>query len=96
MSRRRRPRPGRRAAADDRAAHTVEVRPPQLRRGGRERPLRDRRPQTADRRPIGDELDALGYITVSEYLLRTRYDGVSNLGTSAGPRTWWHRFFDYN
>ncbi|MFD5433199.1 hypothetical protein ACFWJ4_13660 [Kitasatospora sp. NPDC127067] len=51
--------------------------------------------ETADRRSIDDGLEELGYITVSEHLLRTRYDGVSNLGTSFEPRTWWDRFFDY-
>ncbi|MET9183129.1 hypothetical protein ABZX88_33710 [Kitasatospora aureofaciens] len=51
--------------------------------------------ETADRRPIDDELDALGYTAVSEHLLWTRYDGVSNRGTCFEPRTWWDRFFDY-
>ncbi|MFJ9775540.1 hypothetical protein ACIRVF_30565 [Kitasatospora sp. NPDC101157] len=51
--------------------------------------------ETADRRPIDDELEALGYIAISEHLLWTDYDGVSNLGTYFEPRTWWDRFFDY-
>lgn len=51
--------------------------------------------EKADRLQIDDELEALGYIAVSEHLLWADYDGVSNLGTSFEPRTWWHRFFDY-
>ena len=44
--------------------------------------------ETADRHRINDELEELGYIAVSEHLLWTRNDGVSNLGTSFQPRTW--------
>lgn len=50
--------------------------------------------ETADRRRIEDELEALGYTTVSEHLLWTRYNGVSKLRSSI-DRTWWDRFFDY-
>ncbi|MEU1182498.1 hypothetical protein ABZ464_33625 [Streptomyces sp. NPDC005820] len=50
--------------------------------------------ETADRRRIEDELGALGYTTVPEHLLWTRYDGVGKLGSSV-DRTWWDRFFDY-
>ncbi|WP_216586928.1 hypothetical protein [Streptomyces brasiliscabiei] len=50
--------------------------------------------ETADRRRIEDELEALGYTAVSEHLLRARYDGVGKLGSSV-VRTWWDRFFDY-
>ncbi|MFG2907218.1 hypothetical protein ACGF13_19410 [Kitasatospora sp. NPDC048286] len=51
--------------------------------------------ETADRHRIKDELEALGYIAVSEHLLWTRYDGVSNFGSYFEPQTWWNRFFDY-
>ncbi|MER7672436.1 hypothetical protein ABTY61_28810 [Kitasatospora sp. NPDC096128] len=51
--------------------------------------------EAADRRRINDEVEALGYIAISEHLLWTDYDGVSNLGTCFEPRTWWNRFFDY-
>ncbi|MFF1787062.1 hypothetical protein ACFVX9_11395 [Kitasatospora sp. NPDC058243] len=54
--------------------------------------------ETADRRRIDDELEALGYIAVSEHLLWTRYDGASNLAAYYSPEhppTWWIRFFDY-
>ncbi|MET8701377.1 hypothetical protein ABZW10_21285 [Kitasatospora sp. NPDC004723] len=51
--------------------------------------------ESTDRRRIDDELDALGYITVSEHLLWTRYDGVRSLNSCFGPQTWWDRFFDY-
>ncbi|MFH9355624.1 hypothetical protein [Kitasatospora sp. NPDC017646] len=51
--------------------------------------------EAADRRRVGDELEALGYITVSEHLLWARYDGVSSLNSCFGPQTWWDRFFDY-
>ncbi|MFJ1709451.1 hypothetical protein [Kitasatospora sp. NPDC088346] len=51
--------------------------------------------ESSDRRRIDDQLEALGYIAVSEHLLWTRYDGDSNLGSYYGPRTWWDRFFDY-
>ncbi|MGW8333129.1 hypothetical protein ACWGLE_35165 [Streptomyces sp. NPDC055897] len=51
--------------------------------------------ETADRHRIDAELEVLGYITVSEHLLWTRHDGVSNLNSCFGPQTWWDRFFDY-
>ncbi len=49
--------------------------------------------ESADRRRIDDVLEALGYITVPERLLRARYDGVTSLGSYFDPPTWWHRFF---
>ncbi|MDI3402403.1 hypothetical protein [Streptomyces cavernicola] len=50
-----------------------------------------------DRHRIQDELDALGYISVSPHLLETRYDGVSDLAAyrPGEVSTWWMRFFDY-
>ncbi|MDH6125523.1 hypothetical protein [Kitasatospora sp. GP82] len=54
--------------------------------------------ETADRHRIDDELEALGYIAVSEHLLWTHYDGASNLAAYNPPEhppTWWDRFFDY-
>ncbi|MEV7924693.1 hypothetical protein [Kitasatospora sp. NPDC088779] len=54
--------------------------------------------ETADRRRIKDEVEALGYIAVSEHLLWTRYNGTSNLAAYYPPEhppTWWTRFFDY-
>lgn len=53
---------------------------------------------TTDRLRIGEELDALGYTVISEHLLRTGYDGVSDLVSSYPPEyhpTWWIRFFGY-
>ncbi|MFD8222914.1 hypothetical protein ACFV16_01895 [Streptomyces massasporeus] len=53
---------------------------------------------SADRHCIADELEALGYVTVSEHLLWTRYDGASNLAAYYPPEQpprWWTRFFDY-
>lgn len=53
---------------------------------------------TTDRLRVREELDALGYTVVSEHLLRTRYDGVSDLVSYYPPEyhpTWWIRFFDY-
>jgi|KBSSwiS6_1023812.scaffolds.fasta_scaffold105715_1 hypothetical protein len=53
---------------------------------------------SADRNRIDDELNALGYVAISEHLLSTRYDGVSDLGSHDSPEhppTWWIRFFDY-
>ncbi|MFE0380004.1 hypothetical protein ACFW1M_31605 [Streptomyces inhibens] len=54
--------------------------------------------QSTDRHRIDDELKALGYIAISEHLLWTRYDGVSDLVSYYPPEhppTWWTRFFDY-
>ncbi|NEB00336.1 hypothetical protein [Streptomyces sp. SID13726] len=54
--------------------------------------------ERTDRQRLDAELGALGYVTVSEHLLRARYDGVSRLAASypaAYPPTWWTRFFDY-
>lgn len=54
--------------------------------------------QTADRHRVDNELEALGYVTISEHLLWTRYDGVSDLVSYYPPEhppTWWTRFFDY-
>ncbi len=54
--------------------------------------------QDTDRYRIDDELEALGYIPISEHLLWTRYDGVSDLVAFYPPEhppTWWTRFFDY-
>ncbi|MFJ4539725.1 hypothetical protein ACIP39_27725 [Streptomyces tibetensis] len=51
-----------------------------------------------DRRRVVEELEALGYIVISEHLLWTRYDGVSDLVSYYPPEhppTWWIRFFDY-
>lgn len=54
--------------------------------------------QDADRHRIDDELEGLGYVPISEHLLWTRYDGVSDLVSyylPEHPPTWWTRFFDY-
>ncbi|MEU6227973.1 hypothetical protein [Streptomyces sp. NPDC047042] len=53
--------------------------------------------EKADQQRIDDELEALGYISVSEHLLWTPYDGVSELGPQCSkyPPRWWTRFFDY-
>ncbi|MGW1374410.1 hypothetical protein ACWD6P_09040 [Streptomyces sp. NPDC002446] len=54
--------------------------------------------EDTDRHRVDDELRALGYIPVSEHLLRTRYDGASDLVSYYPPEhppTWWMRFFDY-
>ena len=54
--------------------------------------------QDTDRHRIDEELDVLGYVPVSEHLLWTRYDGVSDLVSSHPPErppTWRTRFFDY-
>ncbi|MEV7236564.1 hypothetical protein AB0N06_22015 [Streptomyces sp. NPDC051020] len=54
--------------------------------------------QATDRHRVDNELEALGYITISEHLLWTRYDGVSDLVSYYPPEhppTWWTRFFDY-
>ncbi|MFI0220411.1 hypothetical protein [Streptomyces lydicus] len=49
--------------------------------------------QATDRHRVANELEALGYVAISEHLLWTRYDGVSDLVSY--PPTWWTRFFDY-
>ncbi|MFI8320686.1 hypothetical protein [Streptomyces sp. NPDC085529] len=51
-----------------------------------------------DRLRVEEELEALGYDVISEHLLWTRYDGVSDLVSFSPPEhspTWWTRFFDY-
>jgi len=54
--------------------------------------------QSTDRHRVEGELEALGYIIVSEHLLWTPYDGVSDL-VSYYPLdqhpSWWTRYFDY-
>ncbi|WP_018566773.1 hypothetical protein [Streptomyces sp. PsTaAH-124] len=49
--------------------------------------------QATDRLRVEEELESLGYTVISEHLLWTGYDGVSDL-VSYYP-TWWIRFFDY-
>ena len=54
--------------------------------------------QATDRHRVEDALEALGYIAISEHLLWTRYDGVSDLASYYPPEhppRWWTRFFDY-
>jgi len=54
--------------------------------------------EDADRQRIDDELEALGYIPISQHQLWTRYDGTSNLASyypPENPPTWWIRFFGY-
>jgi hypothetical protein len=54
--------------------------------------------QSTDRHRVEGELEALGYIIVSEHLLWTPYDGVSDLVSYYPPDqrpSWWTRFFDY-
>ncbi|WP_206326246.1 MULTISPECIES: hypothetical protein [unclassified Streptomyces] len=54
--------------------------------------------QATDRHRIDNELESLGYVVISEHLLVTRYDGVSDLVSYYPPEhppTWWTRFFDY-
>ncbi|WP_234392307.1 hypothetical protein [Streptomyces sp. WM6378] len=54
--------------------------------------------QATDRHRVDGELEALGYVAISEHLLWTRYDGVSDLVSyypPGHPPTWWTRFFDY-
>ncbi|MFD4370085.1 hypothetical protein [Streptomyces sp. NPDC058486] len=51
-----------------------------------------------DRLRVREELEALGYTVISEHLLWTRYDGISDLVSYYPPGhhpTWWIRFFDY-
>ncbi|MGW5704482.1 hypothetical protein [Amycolatopsis japonica] len=50
------------------------------------------------RRQIEDELEALGYLPVSEHPLWTKYTGISGfdaLYPPDRPPSWWDRFFDY-
>ncbi|MGC0415906.1 hypothetical protein [Embleya sp. AB8] len=54
----------------------------------------------ADRDRIEAELDALGYVSIPARLLKTKYDGVSELASyhppsRRNPVIWWTRFFDY-
>ncbi|ANZ15274.1 hypothetical protein O1L44_04815 [Streptomyces noursei] len=54
--------------------------------------------RNTDRHRVAEELEALGYIPISEHLLGTRYDGVSDLVSYYPPEhppTWRTRFFDY-
>ncbi|MFI0967842.1 hypothetical protein ACH4S8_41750 [Streptomyces sp. NPDC021080] len=54
--------------------------------------------QATDRHRVENVLEALGYVAISEHLLRTRYDGVSDLVSYYPPEhppRWWTRFFDY-
>jgi len=54
--------------------------------------------QDTDRHRIDEELEVLGYVPISEHLLWTRYDGVSDLVSYYPPEhppTWWTRFFDF-
>ncbi|MFF9774205.1 hypothetical protein ACF1HJ_11145 [Streptomyces sp. NPDC013978] len=54
--------------------------------------------QAPDRHRVDGALEALDYVAISEHLLWTRYDGVSDLVSSYPPKhppTWWTRFFDY-
>jgi hypothetical protein len=47
-----------------------------------------------DRARIEGALRELGYVVVSEVLLRARYDGnIKPDGQYRYPRTWWDRFF---
>lgn len=51
----------------------------------------------ADRRRIEEELALLGYVSVSEHPLWTKYNGISGfeaLYPPERPPSWWHRFFD--
>lgn len=51
-----------------------------------------------DRKRIEDELEALGYLLVSEHPLWTKYNGISGfdaLYPPDRPPAWWDRFFDY-
>ncbi|MFK8908297.1 hypothetical protein [Streptomyces sp. YS-3] len=51
-----------------------------------------------DRHCVEEDLEALGYTVISEHLLWTGYDGVSDLVSYYPPEyppTWWIRFFDY-
>ncbi|GAB2518580.1 hypothetical protein [Nocardiopsis aegyptia] len=53
---------------------------------------------STDRPRVEDELDALGYISISEHLFRRRYDGDNDFASSYPPErplTWWTRFFDH-
>jgi hypothetical protein len=53
---------------------------------------------STDRHRVEGELKALDYIDVSEHLLSTPYDGVSDLVSFYPPEhhpTWWTRFFSY-
>ena len=54
--------------------------------------------RSTDRHRVEEELKALGYTVVSEQLLWTPYDGVSDLVSYYPPDqhpSWWIRFFDY-
>ncbi|MFD5433511.1 hypothetical protein ACFWJ4_15335 [Kitasatospora sp. NPDC127067] len=54
--------------------------------------------QAFDRHRVDAELEALGYVAIPEHLLRTEYDGVSDLLSyypPEDPPTWRTRFFHY-
>ncbi|MGH4034026.1 hypothetical protein ACQB60_34415 [Actinomycetota bacterium Odt1-20B] len=53
--------------------------------------------QAVDRKRVDNELEVLGYVTLSEHLLGTRYDGVTDLSYFPPEHrpTWFTRFFDY-
>jgi hypothetical protein len=48
-----------------------------------------------DRARVEGALQALGYVVVSEVLLRAEYDGDSELRWHGFHPTWWNRFFSY-
>lgn len=54
--------------------------------------------RSTDRPRVEDELAALGYVSISERLLRRHYDGDNDFASHYPPEhplTWWTRFFDH-
>ncbi|RKS09376.1 hypothetical protein DFP74_5112 [Nocardiopsis sp. Huas11] len=52
--------------------------------------------RSTDRPRVEGELEALGYVSISEHLLGSRYGGDNDFDSSPGSSlTWWLRFFDY-